>query len=65
MLSRVDVNLQAPQALCICPTRELAIQNVMVGKERPTFDPYLYVYLIDNCLSCLSTCVCVCVRACV
>ena len=26
MLSRVDPNLQAPQALCICPTRELAIQ---------------------------------------
>jgi len=26
MLSRVDPNLHAPQALCICPTRELAIQ---------------------------------------
>ena len=26
MLSRVDPKLQAPQALCICPTRELAIQ---------------------------------------
>jgi ATP-dependent RNA helicase DDX19/DBP5 len=26
MLSRVDPTLQAPQALCICPTRELAIQ---------------------------------------
>lgn len=26
MLSRVDPNLNAPQALCICPTRELAIQ---------------------------------------
>lgn len=26
MLSRVDPNLKAPQALCICPTRELAIQ---------------------------------------
>jgi ATP-dependent RNA helicase DDX19/DBP5 len=31
MLSRVDVNNPASQALCICPTRELAIQNVMVG----------------------------------
>lgn len=26
MLSRVDPKLGAPQALCICPTRELAIQ---------------------------------------
>ncbi|KAI3923059.1 hypothetical protein MKW92_041756 [Papaver armeniacum] len=30
MLSRVDVKLKAPQALCICPTRELAIQNIEV-----------------------------------
>ncbi|XP_077244576.1 P-loop containing nucleoside triphosphate hydrolases superfamily protein [Tasmannia lanceolata] len=27
MLSRVDPKNKAPQALCICPTRELAIQN--------------------------------------
>lgn len=26
MLSRVDPKLAAPQALCICPTRELAMQ---------------------------------------
>ncbi|KAF5737508.1 DEAD-box ATP-dependent RNA helicase 38 [Tripterygium wilfordii] len=30
MLSRVDPKLKAPQALCICPTRELAIQNLQV-----------------------------------
>ncbi|KAJ0705416.1 putative RNA helicase [Helianthus annuus] len=30
MLSRVDPTLHAPQALCICPTRELAIQNMQV-----------------------------------
>ncbi|KAG4377574.1 hypothetical protein GLYMA_18G155900v4 [Glycine max] len=30
MLSRVDPKVQAPQALCICPTRELAIQNIEV-----------------------------------
>uniref|UniRef100_A0A5B7BGM0 RNA helicase n=1 Tax=Davidia involucrata TaxID=16924 RepID=A0A5B7BGM0_DAVIN len=30
MLSRVDPKLSAPQALCICPTRELAIQNMEV-----------------------------------
>lgn len=27
MLSRVDPELKAPQAICVCPTRELAIQN--------------------------------------
>ena len=30
MLSRVDPSMQAPQALCICPTRELAIQVKVV-----------------------------------
>ncbi|XP_061353433.1 DEAD-box ATP-dependent RNA helicase 38-like [Gastrolobium bilobum] len=30
MLSRVDPKLQAPQAFCICPTRELAIQGDLV-----------------------------------
>ncbi|KAK3024734.1 hypothetical protein RJ639_044671, partial [Escallonia herrerae] len=30
MLSRVDPKLAAPQALCICPTRELANQNMEV-----------------------------------
>ncbi|KAL6988294.1 DEAD-box ATP-dependent RNA helicase 38 [Sarracenia purpurea var. burkii] len=33
MLSRVDPKLSAPQALCICPTRELAIQNMEVLKK--------------------------------
>ncbi|CAM8959141.1 unnamed protein product [Rhodiola kirilowii] len=30
MLSRVDPNQKFPQALCVCPTRELAIQNIEV-----------------------------------
>ncbi|XP_047955719.1 DEAD-box ATP-dependent RNA helicase 38-like [Salvia hispanica] len=30
MLSRVDPDVREPQALCICPTRELAIQNMEV-----------------------------------
>jgi ATP-dependent RNA helicase DDX19/DBP5 len=30
MLSRVDPSLAKPQALCICPTRELVVQNVDV-----------------------------------
>ncbi|XP_024368862.1 DEAD-box ATP-dependent RNA helicase 38 [Physcomitrium patens] len=30
MLSRVDPKLKSPQALCVCPTRELVIQNEVV-----------------------------------
>ena len=30
MLSRVDPALRQPQALCVCPTRELAAQNLAV-----------------------------------
>ena len=33
MLSRVDPAVQSPQALCICPTRELAIQNMQVMEK--------------------------------
>ncbi|KAB1199552.1 DEAD-box ATP-dependent RNA helicase 38 [Morella rubra] len=33
MLSRVDPKLLAPQALCVCPTRELAIQNLEVLRK--------------------------------
>ncbi|KAL8516785.1 hypothetical protein ACS0TY_015152 [Phlomoides rotata] len=37
MLSRVDPSLVAPQALCICPTRELAIQNMEVLEKMGKF----------------------------
>lgn len=30
MLSRVDPGMHAPQALCVCPTRELVVQNLEV-----------------------------------
>ncbi|WCJ26137.1 ATP-dependent RNA helicase DBP5 [Euphorbia peplus] len=33
MLSRVDPNLKRTQALCICPTRELALQNLEVLRK--------------------------------
>ncbi|KAA3481999.1 DEAD-box ATP-dependent RNA helicase 38-like protein [Gossypium australe] len=33
MLSRIDPKLKAPQAICICPTRELAIQNLEVLRK--------------------------------
>ncbi|KAL2933331.1 DEAD-box ATP-dependent RNA helicase 38, partial [Bienertia sinuspersici] len=33
ILSRVDPKQQVPQALCICPTRELVIQNLEVLKK--------------------------------
>ncbi|XP_059649205.1 DEAD-box ATP-dependent RNA helicase 38-like isoform X2 [Cornus florida] len=37
MLSRIDTKLKAPQALCICPTRELAIQNMKVLQKMGKF----------------------------
>ncbi len=33
MLSRVDPAQRTPQALCLCPTRELVVQNVMVTQK--------------------------------
>ena len=33
MLSRVDAGVQKPQALCVCPTRELVVQNVDVLRK--------------------------------
>ncbi|GMI87277.1 LOW EXPRESSION OF OSMOTICALLY RESPONSIVE GENES 4 [Hibiscus trionum] len=33
ILSRIDPELKAPQALCICPTRELALQNLEVIRK--------------------------------
>ncbi|POO01838.1 DEAD-box ATP-dependent RNA helicase [Trema orientale] len=33
MLSRVNPKLKAPQAICVCPTRELAIQNLEVLRK--------------------------------
>ncbi|KDP25247.1 hypothetical protein JCGZ_20403 [Jatropha curcas] len=33
MLSRIDPNARRPQALCICPTRELSIQNLEVLRK--------------------------------
>nr|GEV79904.1 DEAD-box ATP-dependent RNA helicase 38 [Tanacetum cinerariifolium] len=37
MLTRVDPKLSAPQAICICPTRELAIQNMEVLQKMGKF----------------------------
>lgn len=37
MLSRVDPKLKAPQAICVCPTRELAVQNLMVLERMGKF----------------------------
>nr|AAL09787.1 AT3g53110/T4D2_40 [Arabidopsis thaliana] len=37
MLSRVDPTLREPQALCICPTRELANQNMEVLQKMGKF----------------------------
>ncbi|EFN51370.1 hypothetical protein CHLNCDRAFT_28127, partial [Chlorella variabilis] len=37
MLGRVDPKVQAPQALCVCPTRELVVQNQMVLERMGKF----------------------------
>ena len=37
MLSRVDPRKQRPQALCVCPTRELTLQNVAVLQRMGQF----------------------------
>lgn len=37
MLSRVDPSLQAVQALCVCPTRELVVQNLQVLRRMAKF----------------------------
>ena len=47
MLSRVDVSNPAPQALCICPTRELAIQNVMVMEKMGKYAKITIAYTAD------------------
>ncbi|KAM3182996.1 hypothetical protein ACTXT7_011231 [Hymenolepis weldensis] len=39
MLSRVDVNLERCQCLCLAPTRELALQIASVGREMSRFIP--------------------------
>ena len=47
MLSRIDVANPAPQALCICPTRELAIQNVMVMEKMGKYAKITIAYTAD------------------
>ena len=47
MLSRVDPALQASQALCICPTRELAIQNMQVMERMGKYANISIAYTAD------------------
>ncbi|KAK9900382.1 DEAD-domain-containing protein [Cystobasidium minutum MCA 4210] len=39
MLSRIDYSIQAPQAICIAPTRELAAQIMLVVEKMGQFTP--------------------------
>jgi len=42
MLSRVDVDLKEPQSLCLCPTRELVLQNLSVAKKMGKYTDITY-----------------------
>lgn len=50
MLSRVDPQVAAPQALCICPTRELAIQVCYIGNLYIIFW-YIGAYFVSSDLN--------------
>ena len=45
LLGRVDANIAQPQCLCMCPTRELVVQNMQVSISvqwytlRPSMSP--------------------------
>mmetsp|Transcript_802 Transcript_802/g.2620 ORF Transcript_802/g.2620 Transcript_802/m.2620 type:complete len:478 (+) Transcript_802:184-1617(+) len=42
MLSRIDVSVRAPQAICICPVRELVIQNQQVLEKMAKYTGISY-----------------------
>lgn len=49
MLAAVDVRLQKPQAVCICPTRELAIQSTKVLQNLARFtDPPISITAVSE-----------------
>ncbi|KIY93221.1 hypothetical protein MNEG_14742 [Monoraphidium neglectum] len=48
MLSRVDPALQVPQALCMCPTRELVLQNLHVLRRMAKYTTIKAVSTADE-----------------
>lgn len=48
MLSRVDPGIKSPQALCICPTRELAIQNLDRTQKMGTFSKATHALIVPG-----------------
>lgn len=49
MLSRVDGGIKAPQAMCICPTRELVVQNVQVRLSRDSRrENRMFMYCVQS-----------------
>ena len=42
MLSRVDTSLQETQSICVCPTRELVLQNLSVAKKMGKYTKLTY-----------------------
>lgn len=47
MLSRVDPNLKETQSLCICPTRELVLQNLSVAKKMGKYTDITYFSTVE------------------
>lgn len=50
MLSRVDYDLQEPQALCLAPSRELARQIMEVVQQMGKYTPMKAVYAIKDAI---------------
>ncbi|KAK8811298.1 hypothetical protein WA158_003033 [Blastocystis sp. Blastoise] len=48
MLSRVNEHIQAPQVLCLCPTRELAIQNYDIIQKFGKYCSFTYRLLLKD-----------------
>lgn len=48
MLSRADVSVSETQAICVCPTRELVLQNMSVAKKMAKFTSLTFTSTADN-----------------
>ena len=59
MLSRVDPRVKSPQALCVCPTRELVVQNQMVLERMGKYTGEQRSAALPGAGRCGTACCCV------